>query len=79
MEPEKSKSPITSKHAFDKTMRGKGETVDDEKASLVKASKLPAYLQRRTITTDDEEKKEKELLKKQMVAGKMIVLQKNSK
>ena len=75
MEPEKSKSPITSKHAFNKTTRGKSETVDDDKAALIKASKLPAYLQRRSITSDEEEKKEQEL-KKQMAAGKVAIVQK---
>lgn len=78
MEPQKSHVTITSKNLA-KPGGGKSETVDEERAALVKPSKLPAYLQRRTITSDEEEKKEKELLKKQMAAGKMVVLQTNVK
>ena len=62
MEPEKSKSPITSKPAADKTMQGKSESVEDDKASLVKSTKLPSFMQRKTVATDEEEK-EKLLLK----------------
>jgi hypothetical protein len=62
MEPEKSKSPITTKPAAQTDALGKSETADDDKAGLIKAGKLPSFMQRKTVASDDEEK-EKLLLK----------------
>lgn len=45
---------------------GKSETVDDDKASLVKAGKLPFLMQRKVVASDEEEK-EKLLLKQKAV------------
>lgn len=76
MEPEKSKSPITNKTPIQKHGDGKSEEVDDKRAVLIKASKLPAYLQRRAIANDDDEKRKKELLNKQVADNKMVIIQK---
>jgi hypothetical protein len=61
MEPEKSKSPIITKMTPPSPANGKSETVDDDKASLVKAGRLPSFMQRKTVASDEEEK-EKQLL-----------------
>ena len=74
MEPEKSKAIITTKPAAQAGSSGKGETMEEERASLVKSSKLPSYLQRRTVAADDEERKEKEIANK-AATGKVVLLQ----
>lgn len=62
MEPEKSRSPIITRTTPPSPANGKSETVDDDKASLVKAANLPSFMQRKTVASDEEEK-EKWLLK----------------
>jgi hypothetical protein len=60
---ESQKSPpitITTKPAAEASKPAKSGALEDEKVSLVKAGKLPAFLQRKTTTVDEEEKKEKE-------------------
>lgn len=74
MEPQKSMATITTK-PISKSGSGKGESVDEDRASLVKASKLPSYLQRRSASAEDEEKKEKDLVNKKAAMGNVVVLQ----
>ena len=74
MEPEKSKNPITSKPASGKAMHGKSETVEDDKAALVKAGKLPSFMQRKTVASDEEEKEKWLLKQKAMQMQKMSSL-----
>lgn len=62
MEPEKSRSPLITKITPPSPANGKSETVDDDKASIVKAGQLPFSMQRKTVASDEEEK-EKWLLK----------------
>jgi hypothetical protein len=66
MEPEKSKPPLITKMTPPSPANGKSETVDDDKASLVKAGKLPFLMQRKVVASDEEEK-EKLLLKQKAV------------
>ncbi|HEX2394081.1 MAG TPA: hypothetical protein VHI78_01980 [Bacteroidales bacterium] len=65
MEPEKSKSPIPKMTPLSPA-NGKSETVDDDKASLVKSGKLPFLMQRKVVASDEEEK-EKWLLKQKAI------------
>ncbi len=80
MEPEKSKPPITRTSPIS-TGNGKSESVDDDKASLVKATNLPSFMQRKTVATDEEEK-EKLLLKQkalQMQKASSFLFQESEK
>lgn len=57
MEPEKSKASLTARPAAQAGPNSKSETVEDEKASLVKAGRLPAYLQRAAVVSEEEKEK----------------------
>ncbi len=66
MEPEKSKPPLITRVVSPAHGNGKSVAVDDDKASLVKASKLPFPMQRKTVASEEEEK-EKWLLKQKAI------------
>lgn len=66
MEPEKSKPPLITRMTPASPANGKSETVDDEKAGLVKSGKIPFLMQRKTVASDEEEK-EKLLLKQKAI------------
>lgn len=66
MEPEKSKLHITTKPAAQPGAGGKSETVEDDKAALVRGGRLPSYLQRAGSTAAEEEK-EKMILKQKAI------------
>ena len=71
MEPEKSKSRTTSKQIIDKNSQGKSVTVDDEKASLIKAAVLPFAMQRKVVASSDDDEKEKEKIMLKQKASQM--------
>jgi len=71
MGPEKSKSLITSRQLSDTGTRGKGETVDDDKASLVKPAVLPFAMQRKVVASSEDNEKEKEKLAMKQKASQM--------
>lgn len=80
MEPEKTRPPLT-RITTPSPSNGKSETVDDDKASLVKAGKLPFSMQRKTVASDEEEK-EKWLLKQkalQMQKASSFLFQESEK
>jgi hypothetical protein len=72
MHAEKKSSTITTK-TIASGGSGKGETIGEERASLVKASSPPSYLQRRSVSAEEEEKK-KELMRKQTETNKNTLL-----
>ncbi len=68
------KTTITSnKTATNTGSAGKGETISEERATLIRASRLPSYLQRRSVGTEEEEKK-KEIMRKQAASQSTISL-----
>ena len=56
MQTEKSHTP-TTKSQTSPSNQAKSQTIEDEKAALVKSGQLPAYMQRRVISVDDEKKR----------------------
>ena len=59
MNSEKTHPTITTKSTTPKSGHGKGVSVEDEKAALVKSGQSPAYMQRRAMGVEEEEKDKK--------------------
>jgi hypothetical protein len=81
MEPEKSKPPLITRAVSPAPGNGKSEVADDDKASLVKAGKLPFQMQKRVVASDEEEK-EKWLMKQkalQMQKASAFLFQESDK
>ena len=75
MHAEKKTSTITTKTAGAGT-GGKGETINEERAALVRSTQLPSYLQRRGVSAEEEEKK-KDIMRKHALANKNVSVRTN--